>query len=245
MKKKLEFYWKYHKGFLFICALGIVMLGLYIYNHVTAPIIYVSGFMLNADSAGTTNARDLENAFIEKYGITSSDGKVMFNDQYICKPGDDSVSKKNYESVREMWLAKSRRNLDFVCGPREDMIKLVYDTIVADTTMFADLRDVLSTKDMAKYEKNFLYIDYDVVKQLEKAFDKKQDTSGIVIPDCTKPEDMKEPIPILIDITSAERLSSIYTSSDSIALGFIEGIAAPCRDAVLEYLEFIDLKEAE
>lgn len=245
MNEKLKFYWKYHKGFLFICALGIVMLGLYIYSSISSPVLYISGFMLNTDSVGTTNAKDLEKAFTEKYGVTPSMGKVVFNDQYICKPGNDSLSEENYESVKELWLAKSRGNLDFVCGPNEDMINLVYDTIVADTTMFCDLRDVLSTKDIKKYEKHFLYIDYDVVKQLEKAFDKKQDTSGIAIPDCTKPENMKDPIPILIDISSAEKLSTIYTSSDSVSLGFIEGISSQCRDAVLEFLEFIVLKEAE
>lgn len=245
MRKKLEFYWKYHKGFLFICALGIVMLGYYIYTQVTTPIYYISGYMLNTDSVKTTNANDLENAFKEQYQVSGSDGQVNFNDKYICKPGDDSAADENFESVKEMWLAKSKGTLDFVCAPTEDMIRLVYDTIVADTTMFADLRDVLVPKDRAKYESRFLYIDYDVVKKMEKAFEDKKDTSGIAIPDCTKPEDMKDPIPILIDISSAEKLSTIYTSSDSIALGIVEGISIPCRDRVLTFLDFIQLEEEE
>ena len=243
MRKKLEVYWKYHKGFLFICALGIVMLGYYIYTQVTAPIIYINGFMLNADSSGTTITKDLENAYKEQYQVSDSDGKVIFNDKYICKPGDDSASDENFESVKEMWMSKSKGTLDFVCGPTEDMIRLVYDTIVADTKMFSDLRDVLSSKDRAKYESRFLYIDYDVVKKMEKAYDEKKDTSNIAIPDCTKPADMKDPIPILIDISSAEKLSSVYTSCDSIALGMIDEISGPCRDRVLAFLDFIVLEE--
>lgn len=245
MKGKFGDFWKRHKGVALICIVGIIFLGVFIYEQVTAPVIHLSGILLNTDHRDTdTGATKLANDFVATYEVTSSDGKVMLDDSLICKPNDSSASSETTDSIREIWTRTSQETLDFVAGPMDVMTDLVYNTTVGDAAVFGDLRNILTSEELALYEPYFLYMDQAVWEQLEQGYNEKKDTSSIQLPDCTNPEEMENPIPILINITECEKLSGIYNfPSEGLALGIV--VDTPGRDAVLDFLEYIMPQEEQ
>ena len=69
-------------------------------------------------------------------------------------------------------------------------------------------------------------------------FDNNIKANDIPCPDPTKPEEMKEPIPIFIDVSKCEKMANIYDySSDTIVVAFAAN--APNRDRFPDFLAYI------
>ena len=47
-KEKLEFFWKYNKIHVFIWAIGLIILGVFLYQKITTPVLIFHGMFLNA-----------------------------------------------------------------------------------------------------------------------------------------------------------------------------------------------------
>ena len=60
----------------------------------------------------------------------------------------------------------------------------------------------------------------------------------IKIPDCTKPEDMKKPIPVMIDMSKYESLTAFYPdTTDPIVFAVFEN--TPVKETVQKVIDFI------
>ena len=75
-------------------------------------------------------------------------------------------------------------------------------------------------------------------EELDEAYDNKEDTSKIKLPDPRKPEEMKEPVAVMIDMSSCEKFASIYGDSDeAIAFGLIT--SAPNEDMLIKFIDYL------
>ena len=242
-KEKWEHFWKYYKFHALIWAVGLILLGSAIIKEALAPKYLVSGMFLNADHKDAqNNASELANSFVQTYKLDTSKEEVAFDANSVCEPENDKKAEETQDSVQSMLMGKEQNTLDFVIAPTDIMKNLVYNTIVGDSTLFSDLRLMLSQEQYTAYEPYILYIDLTVVEQLEKAYNNKKDTSDIPLPDMTNPEEMDEPIPILIDVTNCEKLAQIYDEPNS---GFAFGIISetPNEENTLKVLDFLMAKE--
>lgn len=219
-KEKWEFFWKYYKWNALLCLIGLFVFGSVIYNKVTTPIFQMQGFFLNTENdKNDTSADELAQSFIKEYNIDTSEGIISLNDNWTYVPNNEEMAKESTAGGREMIIQKEKGMLDFIAGYQETMLDLAYNSF------FTDLSTVLSKKQLEAYKPYILYIDQSVSDELAQAYEDKKDLSKIEIPDPRKPEEMKEPVPVLIDISKCENLSNIYDSpKDALAFGFVDGV---------------------
>ena len=232
-KEKFAFYWKYMKGQIIFWALAAIFFIYFIVKSVTAPVLLLNGIMLNTgnDSEDTSVETLIEN-YIEFEKIDTSSGSIQIDDSLAYVPGDTSEDSGNYDSSMAILTQKQEKQLDFVAGNLTAMENLAYNTL------FADLTTILSKEETALYEPYFLYIDQTVIAQLEEAFDNKEDLSTIPLPDCRKPDDMKDPVPVLIDISKSDKLLEVYGSAtETLAFGIIN--ESPEQDSTLQFLAYL------
>ena len=209
------------------------MFGTAIYQTVTEPIFQMQGFLLNTDNKQEdVSATELAQAFIKDNNIDTSSGRIVLNDDWNYEPGNEDKAKESTAGGREMLVQKENQTLDFITGYKETMLDLAYNSF------FTDISSLLSSKQLEAYEPYLLYIDQEVSDRLAQAYEDKEDLSTIKIPDPTKPEEMKEPIPVLIDISHCEKLSDIYNSpKDALAFGFVD--TAPDYQLPIDFLLYI------
>lgn len=218
-KEKWEFFWKFYKWNALICLIGLFVFGSMIYKSVTAPVYQMQGFLLNTENdKDDTSATKLSKAFVEDNNIDTSLGSISLNDDWTYELDNEEKAKESTAGGREMLIQKQKQNLDFITGYKEVMLELAYNSF------FTDISTILSKEQMETYQPYMLYIDQKVSDELEQAYEDKEDLSSIERPDPTKPEEMKEPIPVLIDISHCEKLAEIYDSpKDALAFGFVDG----------------------
>lgn len=239
-KEKVSFLWKHLKWHILIWMVGLLFLGYFLYQKITAPVFIMNGFLLNTEnSKEDTSAIELADKFVKAYKVDTSDGNVILNDDFTYVPNDES---KKYESIRggnEILIQKQDGNIDFIIGYMNAMQDLSYSP---DDPIFVDLREVLSKAEIEKYKPYFLYMDKAVEEKVAKAYENDKDISSVKLPDCTNPDKMKEPVPILIDLSHCTKLADIYNSpTDKVVFGFVNG--APSYDLPLDFLTYITTEE--
>lgn len=230
-QQKLSYFWEYYKWYVIIPAIIIFSLVWYIHHMITKTDDILHGLLINAHTMeAQTSADELATEFIEKMKIDTKEYSITFNTS-VTYIADDTSGTANYETTQALmaWIAAG--TIDFMSGDIDAMTDLAYKQYTVD------LRDVLSKDELAKYEPYFLYIDQAVIDARSKAFENNEDGSDIVIPDCTKPETMEKPIPVMIDISKCDALSEIYGETDDLALGIANN--APNVETLMDFLEYI------
>ena len=109
---------------------------------------------------------------------------------------------------------------------------------IAHNTMFVELTTYLSPEQLKLVEPYLLYVDSAVIEELDAAYESKEDTSKIKLPDPRKPEEMEEPVAVMIDMSSCEKFAPIYGNSDeTIAFGIIT--SAPNEDMLMQFIDYL------
>lgn len=231
-QQKLAYFWEYYKWYVIIPAIIIFSLVWYIHHMITKTDDVLHGLFINAHTMeAQTSADELAAEFIEDMKIDTKEYSVTFNTSINYIAEDDSGTA-NYETIQAMmaWIAAG--TIDFMSGDKDAITDLAYKQYTVD------LKEVLSEKEIAKYEPYFLYIDEAVIEARSKAFENNEDGSDIAIPDSTKPETMEKPIPVMIDMSKCEALSEIYGDTDSLVLGIANN--APNVETIVHFLEYLE-----
>ena len=76
-----------------------------------------------------------------------------------------------------------------------------------------------------------------MITKLSEAYENDEDVSKIEIPDPKNPEAMKEPVPVMIDLSHCEKLFPVYGEGKTIVFGMITN--APHQTKTLNFLKFI------
>lgn len=224
---------KQYKWHVVIWIIGLMIFANYAYHKLTDSVVLLNGIMLNTNYTEDENrAAELADEFAQIQNIDTNVYSITFDGSLTYIPGDDSDTSGNYESGQAILIQEEEEELDFITGPQDTMLDLAYNSLFMDLTQF------FSEEELALYEPYFLYVDQAVIEQLEEAFDKEEDISSIVLPDPTKPEDMKSPAPVLLDMSQCEKLRNVYgDSTDTLFFGIIGN--APNRDLILEFIKYI------
>lgn len=231
-KQKAAYFWEYYKWYVIVPAIIIISLVWYIHHMVTKTDDVLHGLLINAHNVeAQTTADEIAADFIEEMKIDTKEYSVTFNTS-VTYIANDTSGTANYETTQAMmaWIAAG--TIDFMSGDMDAMTDLAYKQYLVD------LREVLTKEEIAQYEPYFLYIDQAVIDARSKAFENNEDGSDIEIPDCTKPETMEKPIPVLIDMSKCEALSEIYGETDNLALGIANN--APNVETVVDFLEYLE-----
>ena len=231
LKQKLAYFWEYYKWYVIVPILIIGFVGSTIYQKVTAPDVVLNGVLLNVYNTEADSAtQEIIDTFSKEQNLDTNEYEVTLNTS-VYYSTDDSSETTNYESVQALMAWAAAGTIDFIGGDHDSMTQLAYNGY------FIDLREFLSKDELKKYEPYFLYMDADVSKALDNSLENDVDPDTIAIPNCTEPESMKEPIPVMIDLSKSAKFTEIYTNSDAIAVGLAQN--APHKEMLLEFLDFI------
>ena len=225
--KKIGFIWDYYKlpiiAFLFIGTL----VGCFINELLSKKETVLSGLLLNTSNTDN-KIDDLEQDFLKTLKLDSDDYEVSFIDNYTLT-GDAGV---DYEVSQAVFVQMSAGFNDFTISPLKYMQNYAYQDC------YRDLRTVLSKEQIEKYEPYFLYIDADYMEKLNKQIKEDESTETTELPDFKKPEDMKDPVPVLIDLSSFDTITKYYvTEKDSLVFGIIASTKK--LDNTLSFLDCI------
>lgn len=229
-KQKAAYIWEYYKWHIIIPIVVIVAVICFIVQAVTAPDILLNGVLLNVyPSESSIGTDDILNEFYQQHDIDPDDEEVSLNSSLYYSATDSS---SNYQSSQALMAWASAGQIDFMTGDSDTLTDLAY------RGYFMDLREILTEEQIRAYEPYFLYIDMAVYEERNQKADDLEDVSEMEYPDCTKPEDMKEPVPVFLNMSHSQKLTSVYgIETDTLSLGFVEsGDCLPMAVTFLDYL---------
>ncbi len=204
-KQRLEYFWDYHKWHVMIPLFIAIIIGVSIYQAVTKPETVVSGIVLNTYSqTAYERANELSNDYVELKGLDPSEYIVDMNTNLAYSVDTENGVNMNYDSLQAINAQTGAGVIDFMVADLATMLDFEY------RSMFHDLRDVLTEDQVEKLEPYFLYIDRDILVQRQAYYEEHFEASDLAFTDCHKPEEMKEPVPVLLDISKCEKIASIY-----------------------------------
>ena len=121
--------------------------------------------------------------------------------------------------------------LDFITGDLGSMVGLAYQGY------FVDLSEVLGEDQYESYSPYFLYIDQAVLESINTQTTETNENTP-EIPDCTKPEDMEHPVPVLIDMSQSDTLQDVYCHAfDNLVFGMVAN--SPHPENTLRYMDYL------
>lgn len=227
-KEKIKYIWDYYKWHIITPIIVISVIIWYIVHIVTAPDIILNGVLMNAYHTETSiTGEELLEEFYKEQEIDSKEEEINLNTSLYYTAGNDNA---NYETTQALMAWHAADALDFIVGDLPSLTELAY------RGYFPDLREVLTEEQIAKYEPYFLYMDQDIYTRRSEILSNLEDASSLEYPDCTKPEEMVDPIPVMIDISKSQKLSEVYTETSEV---LTVGITVNVVNKALT-LDFID-----
>lgn len=231
-KQKLSYFWEYYKWYVIIPVIIIAFISNHVYHLVTDPEEILHGVLLNIHNLESEESLSkLVDGFYEEHKIDTKEYVINMNSSLYWST-DENAASTNYQSGQALTAWIGAGSVDFMSGDLQAMTELAYKSY------FADLSEVLTEEQYELYEPYFLYMDEAVIEQQQEAYDNFEDALDIPIPDCTKPEDMEKPIPVMIDMSQSEKLTSVYGDSTD-TLVFCVAVNTPNEDMMLDFIDYL------
>lgn len=234
LKEKIAYFFEYYTLHTIIISVILIFAISFIYEQLTKPDILLNGIVLNVfDYENINPVGDMANGFIEHLGVDGKKNEVSFNSSLTYNMGGSAKQDYSDYEVSQIILTQcAAGSVDFISSPLSAIENLGYNEL------FVSLEDVLTEEELERYEPYFLYVDLAVINLKNEAAENDQNPDSIPCPDPTKPEEMKEPIPVFIDVTSSEKMVNIYSySSDTLAMGV--AVNAPNPDRISDFLAYL------
>lgn len=201
-----------------------------IYSIVTKPDVVLNGAIMNTlnfeDKARPVD--ELATDFEDYAKINTKEQEVTFSGNLLLT-GNDA---EDYEVIQAVTVPAQAGFMDFVICPLESILNYSYGGL------FVDLNTVLSPEQMETLQPYLIYMDRAVFQERADAFSNNLDVSEIPIPDPKNPDAMKEPVPIFLNITGCEKVTSTY---DCEVTDLVFGICinAPNPKTISKFVDYI------
>ncbi len=232
LKQKIQYFWENERKHVIAFAIEIVIILAMLVLLLTRKDSALTGVLLNSsadvpkETVSVLNSEILEGAQLSEKKV-----KVELINGANYYLNDESKNEENYNLIQAIVQQMDKSKLDFMTGDQETVVVLAY------SSFFLDLSEVLSEEQLALYKPYLRYIDQAVVDEIIKAAESNTDVE-IKIPDCTKPEEMKKPIPVMIDMSKYESLTAFYPdTTDSIVFAVFEN--TPVKGTLQKVIDFI------
>lgn len=226
LKKRLEYFWDYYKWHTIITIVIISVICGYVHHVVTAKESILNGVLLNSFTEDDVVSTMID-GFSAREDIDLSRYDIVLNTSLSY--GNSFTSTESQQVIIAQTAAGM---IDFFTGDLESMQDLAY------SFTFQDLRDVLTQAQLEAYEPYFLYVDQAVLDDITEAADNFDETISISYPDGHDPAAMEDPIPVLIDMSRCDKLTSAYPDvCTEIAFGI--SASATHTEQTLAFLDYL------
>lgn len=216
-KDKVEYIWEYYKWHILAFVFVVYCIGNIIYSNVTAKDYVLQGLFLNTLAQSET-VLEMEQDFMEAFPIDTSSEEVFFDASlyYSNDDTDSAAMDTSYQTIQVLATRVAAKELDFMVADVAALYDFAYDQY------FTELSEIMSEEQLKTYEPYLLYYDKAVLEELSNLDYAGEEFPEITLPDPSKPELMEEPVPVMIDVTSSEKISALYLSqSKNYAFAFI------------------------
>lgn len=228
---KIRIIWDYYKVHIIGALILIPFLISIFYTDGRDTILF--GVMVNGYNSNTEEACEaISDGFFEKYQYDPDSARIEFICDMTFVTGVDVFETDNYTTIEYLAAQSAADILDFTVGDYDSMSVLSY------SEFFVDLSGVLSEDQMKIYEPYLMYIDLEVVEELRDIAATGNYDVEIEMPDFTKPEQMKKPVPVMINISRCKLLQEIYPNAEE-GLAFAILVNAPHMDDTLNMLDYL------
>lgn len=200
---KAKYFWCYYKyhTIAVLCAIGLIVL--LIHDTTTQKDSAFFAALLNSVSLG---GEDVTASFMEDFAKYSD---IDLNEYQVTF---DNTMDLSTNAASELATSSSQRLLVYTSAGEIDVIVGGEDIfpMQANQGMFYDLREILTEKQIARYESRFYYVDQAYIDLLDSDASYDIDFVAPEIPDPDKPEEMENPIPVGIYVTDCDKLTDVY-----------------------------------
>lgn len=227
-KQKLEYFWDYYKWHTIGGIIAVILIVSIVYNAVTAKDCALYAVFLNS----YTEQRVLDSfvsGFTDTTDIDTDKYEVIVDTNLSLS--EDARDEASYAAVQKIMALIAASNLDILAGDTASFNRYAYND------MLTDLRDILSPQQQQLYEPYYYYVDRAVILAQQEAYNN-LNVFEEEYPDPTKPEEMKDPIPVGLFTESSEALAGhfIFTKKP-VAIGIL--VNTEHQDLALQFLDYI------
>ena len=213
-KQKIAYFWYYYKWHVIISVIVIAMAASFIYQYANRKETAFYTVLLNASLLDqmSSDQPDFITDFAEKEGIDPSTSEITFDTS--IRIIEDSMDETSVTSSQKLMVYVAANELDSMITDFSSFQKY------ANSSMFSDLRDILTKEQAQALEPYFYYVDREVVLAIEAANDDMNTDYTPEYPDPLHPEDMQDPVPVGICLTGCKDLTdNYYFRGDGIVMG--------------------------
>ena len=164
-KQKLAYFWYYYKWHVIISVIIIGMLVSFIYQFVNRKDTAFNAVLLNASLLDQMSSEqpDFLTDFAEKEGIDLNTSDITFDTS--IRIVEDSMDEVSVTSTQKLMAYVAANELDSMITDFDSFQKY------ANSSLFYDLRDILTEEQLQALEPYFYYVDREVVLAIEAAND--------------------------------------------------------------------------
>ena len=180
---------------------------------------------------GIFAGHDHSNNYIaEKEGIDLNTSDITFDTS--IRIVEDSMDEASVTSTQKLMVYVAANELDSMITDFDSFQKY------ANSSLFYDLRDILTEEQLQALEPYFYYVDREVVLAIEAANDDLNTDYTPEYPDPLHPEEMQDPIPVGICLTGCTDLTdNYYFRGDGIVMGIYAN--AEHADTAVDLAEYL------
>ncbi len=228
-KERLEYFWDYYKWHAIVIVLVIAILTQGIVGICNRRETVFSGIFLNCKISVEDDA--FLQGFYDYAGIDASSQEATF---YTDLTLTDGKNQNDINTFRRIMAGIANKDTDIIVGQTEAFRLCAYNS----TALFADLRQILDAETLASIASRLYYIDGVVLRELDAPVGTQVYVDVAMLPDPTKPEAMKDPIPVGILISDLEDFQSAYYLTDApVYIGIVAN--APRPDTAQQFIDYL------
>lgn len=202
--KKIEYIFNYHKLELIILLVLFLFVFTYLVPTVKKSRVKLSVEFVNCyDTDANVKLQDLLKSFTEKSKMLEEKEIYFGNSLFFTVDSDYIFFNDNAATMQNIMVKSSAGKTDAVIGDSNTMLYF------SCTDMFCDLRDVFSEEQLKQYEDKIIYVDKKMIDMISTT---KDDPIEIFLQFGVgkNKDEMKEPIPVLIDLSENSTLKGMY-----------------------------------
>lgn len=225
--KKIGYFWMYYKWYVIVGIIAVAAIAGTVYSIATQKADALFGVTLNGYP--TMYQEDFVTGFMEYANIDAEEYAVNINSSLRMSSAMDSDSMSAAEFITVYTFAG---DMDFMTADPWAFTHYTYNNI------FADLSTLLDEQTLQDLDGKLLYMDAAVMRKIEEIQQTGESADDVALPNPFKPEEMQEPVPIGIDISSCSSFMDAYYYEDSTAyLGIVAN--AGSKETAVEFVKYI------
>ena len=227
LKEKIRRFYREHRLYALAAGGAVILALILLVAAFTAKQTILRGVLIG--EGALTEYQGLSDGFVESLGFSKSSAKVQIVDM-VAYIADPETPGRNFSAIEILVEYDAKGIADFLLGEGEAMKNLAY------SEFFADLRDLLTQEQLDALEDKLLYVDMAVIRQLEQMALTQEYPEDFAFPDPKNPQDMEEPVPVLVDVTGHETLMPLF-GDDAVLLAVAQN--GGHRAAVKAFAEYL------